>query len=44
MVIAFGQNIDGTLAEYLVCPEDTLAKVPKHLTYAEVRDILSLYS
>ncbi|KAH8800922.1 chaperonin 10-like protein [Xylogone sp. PMI_703] len=32
---AFGHNIDGTLAQYIVVPENALVKIPQHLTWAE---------
>lgn len=31
-----GQQVDGTLADYLVFPIHTLAKVPAHLSWEEV--------
>ncbi|KAI5456965.1 hypothetical protein BGZ63DRAFT_495097 [Mariannaea sp. PMI_226] len=32
---ALGQNIDGTLADYVVMPESALVTIPEHLTWAE---------
>ncbi|KAF9239048.1 hypothetical protein DTO006G1_4745 [Penicillium roqueforti] len=34
-VQGLGQNIDGTLAEYLVMPAESLVKIPDHLTWPE---------
>jgi NADPH:quinone reductase-like Zn-dependent oxidoreductase len=35
-VLGLGQQVDGTLAEYVVLPEHTLVKVPSHLSWEEV--------
>ncbi|KAL7904481.1 GroES-like protein [Trichoderma velutinum] len=32
---ALGHNIDGTLAEYIVLPEDAVVKIPNHLAWVE---------